>query len=180
MSWSIRMERHQHWHRTPALVGSHAGLSRHGLSAVPGYESVGRVVFAGPRRTDGRASGSSCRARAAMARCAAVGGAALARVAPGSRMVPVDEKFGEQSVLMALAATAYHAIAGTASPACRIDRRARRPRASAGAHRGAGGGQSAGGLGDQPRARGRAPRATGTRCWRRTTTRAGTIAPSAT
>ena len=38
------------------------------------------------------------------------GGAAGRLVAPGRRVVPVDEALGERAVLLALAATAYHAI----------------------------------------------------------------------
>lgn len=88
-----------------------------GYPLVPGYESVGRVVFAGPEA--GLTVGQ--RVFVPGARCygevrGLFGGAASRVVAPGSRMVPVDEKFGEQSVLMALAATAYHAIAGPVSP----------------------------------------------------------------
>ena len=40
------------------------------------------------------------------------GGAASTIVAGGSRVVPVSETLGEQAVLLALAATAYHAVSG--------------------------------------------------------------------
>ncbi len=88
-----------------------------GYPLVPGYESVGRVVFAGPEA--GLAVGQ--RVFVPGARCygevrGLFGGAASRVVAPGSRLVPVDEALGEQAVLLALAATAYHAIAGPVSP----------------------------------------------------------------
>jgi 3-hydroxyethyl bacteriochlorophyllide a dehydrogenase len=44
------------------------------------------------------------------------GGASRTVVVPGPRTSPVDERLGEQAVLMALAATAYHAGAGHAQP----------------------------------------------------------------
>ncbi len=88
-----------------------------GYPLVPGYESVGRVRFAGPE--SGLAVGQ--RVFVPGARCygevrGLFGGAASRVVVPGSRLMPVDESLGEQGVLLALAATAYHAIAGPASP----------------------------------------------------------------
>ena len=45
------------------------------------------------------------------------GGAASRVVVAGERALPIAERFGEQAVLLALAATAYHTIAaGTAPP----------------------------------------------------------------
>jgi 3-hydroxyethyl bacteriochlorophyllide a dehydrogenase len=84
-----------------------------GYPLVPGYESVGRVIFAGAE------SGLSVGQRVFVpgARCygevrGLFGGAASRIVAPASRLLPVAENFGEQAVLLTLAATAYHAIAG--------------------------------------------------------------------
>lgn len=79
---------------------------------VPGYESVGVVADAG---TDsGRAVGEVVFVPGA--RCygevaGLFGGAASRVVAPGSRLLPLPSGLGEQGVLMALAATAHHAIA---------------------------------------------------------------------
>jgi 3-hydroxyethyl bacteriochlorophyllide a dehydrogenase len=44
------------------------------------------------------------------------GGAAARLVAPGSRVVPIGESLGEDGVLLALAATAHHAVAGGERP----------------------------------------------------------------
>ena len=83
-----------------------------GYPLVPGYESVGRVVEAGPdsKHTVGE------RVFVPGARCygevrGLFGGAASRVVVAGSRVVPVSEALGRQAVLLALAATAYHAVA---------------------------------------------------------------------
>jgi 3-hydroxyethyl bacteriochlorophyllide a dehydrogenase len=83
-----------------------------GYPLVPGYESVGRVVQAGP--TSQRQVGE--RVFVPGARCygevrGLFGGAASRVVVGGSRVVPVSDAMGEQAVLLALAATAYHAVA---------------------------------------------------------------------
>lgn len=88
-----------------------------GYPLVPGYESVGRVVEAGSR--SGRSGGEQVFVPGA--RCfgkvrGLFGGAAARLVVAGARTVPVDEGLGEQNVLLALAATARHAIAGGALP----------------------------------------------------------------
>lgn len=88
-----------------------------GYPLVPGYESVGRVSVAGPR--SGCAVGDHVFVPGA--RCygevkGLFGGAASRVVVPGSRVVPVDEDLGEKGVLLALAATAYHAIQGGIHP----------------------------------------------------------------
>lgn len=88
-----------------------------GYPLVPGYESVGRVSVAGPR--SGRAVGDHVFVPGA--RCfgdvkGLFGGAASRVVVPGARVVPVDEDLGEKGVLLALAATAYHAIQGGQHP----------------------------------------------------------------
>jgi 3-hydroxyethyl bacteriochlorophyllide a dehydrogenase len=83
-----------------------------GYPLVPGYESVGRVAYAGSR--GGRKVGE--RVFVPGARCygevrGLFGGAAAKVVVPGARVTPIAENIGEQGVLLALAATAYHAIA---------------------------------------------------------------------
>jgi 3-hydroxyethyl bacteriochlorophyllide a dehydrogenase len=82
-----------------------------GYPLVPGYESVGRVVSAGT--ASGRAVGSRVfipGSRGFRDVRGLFGGAAGRLVAPGRRVVPVDEALGERAVLLALAATACHAI----------------------------------------------------------------------
>jgi bacteriochlorophyllide a dehydrogenase len=84
-----------------------------GYPLVPGYESVGRVREAGLR--SGHHAGE--RVFVAGARCfgevrGLFGGAASRLVVPGDRALEVDEALGERAVLLALAATAYHAVAG--------------------------------------------------------------------
>lgn len=88
-----------------------------GYPLVPGYESVGRVLFAGS--DSGVAVGDSVFVPGA--RCygevrGLFGGASARVVVPGNRLLAVDEGLGEQAVLLALAATAYHAIAGPEAP----------------------------------------------------------------
>lgn len=88
-----------------------------GYPLVPGYESVGRVSYAGPE--SGREVGQRVFVPGAL--CygevrGLFGGASSRVVVPGARLMPVEESLGEQGVLMALAATAYHAIAGPAAP----------------------------------------------------------------
>jgi 3-hydroxyethyl bacteriochlorophyllide a dehydrogenase len=84
-----------------------------GYPLVPGYESVGRVREAGP--TSGHKVGE--RVFVPGARCfgevrGLFGAAASHLVVPGSRAVSVSDDLGERAVLLALAATAYHAVAG--------------------------------------------------------------------
>ena len=82
-----------------------------GYPLVPGYESVGRVAEAGAR--SGRTAGELVFLPGARcfpdARCL-FGGAAARLVAPGARAVPVPEWLGERAALLALAATAHHAL----------------------------------------------------------------------
>jgi 3-hydroxyethyl bacteriochlorophyllide a dehydrogenase len=87
-----------------------------GYPLVPGYESVGRV------REAGTYSGLQAGERVFVpgAKCfgevrGLFGGAASRVVLPGSRVVRFDERLGEQGVLLALAATAYHVTAGPES-----------------------------------------------------------------
>ena len=84
-----------------------------GYPLVPGYESVGRVRQAGPE------SGHQVGERVFVpgARCfgevrGLFGGAASRLVVPGGKAVTVSDELGERAVLLALAATAYHAVAG--------------------------------------------------------------------
>lgn len=82
-----------------------------GYPLVPGYESVGRVREAGSR------SGARVGDRVFVpgARCygeirGLFGGASSRVVVPGAKAIRFDENLGEQGVLLALAATAYHAL----------------------------------------------------------------------
>jgi 3-hydroxyethyl bacteriochlorophyllide a dehydrogenase len=89
-----------------------------GYPLVPGYESVGRVVDAGAEARDRVGE----RVFVAGARCfdgvrSLFGGAAGRLIAPKSRAHAIDEALGERGVLMALAATARHAMA---APGARI------------------------------------------------------------
>ena len=84
-----------------------------GYPLVPGYESVGRVTQAGSR------SGARVGDRVFVpgAKCfgdvrGLFGGAASRVVLPGARTVRIAERLGEQGVLLALAATAYHVAGG--------------------------------------------------------------------
>ena len=89
-----------------------------GYPLVPGYESVGRVITAGS--DSGHTAGS--RVFVPGASCfgeirGLFGGAAARVVVPGKRVLAVDEDMGEQGVLLALAATAQHAVVmGRAPP----------------------------------------------------------------
>jgi 3-hydroxyethyl bacteriochlorophyllide a dehydrogenase len=88
-----------------------------GYPLVPGYESVGRVSSAGPR--SGIREGQ--RVFVPGAKCfkdvrGLFGGAASRIVVPGQRATPVDERWGEKAVLLALAATAQHALGAGPSP----------------------------------------------------------------
>jgi bacteriochlorophyllide a dehydrogenase len=94
--------------RMPAFPGM-------GYPLVPGYESVGRVVEAGLAAkiaigTQVFVPGAKCFGDSV--RCVH-GGAASHLVAPASRVVPVPAAFGESAVLLALAATALHALSGS-------------------------------------------------------------------
>ncbi len=89
-----------------------------GYPLVPGYESVGHVVEAGPQ--SGRRAGELVFVPGA--KCfgdvrGLFGGAASRVVLPGTRAMPIGDDLGDRGTLLALAATAYHAIAApTASP----------------------------------------------------------------
>ncbi len=88
--------------RMPAFPGM-------GYPLVPGYESVGRIARAGLR--SGRSAGEQVFVPGA--NCfdgvrGLFGGAASRLVVAGSRVIPLQDNLGEQAVLLALAATAYH------------------------------------------------------------------------
>ncbi|MGE4241280.1 chlorophyll synthesis pathway protein BchC [Ramlibacter sp.] len=89
--------------RMPAFPGM-------GYPLVPGYESVGRVSEAG--RASGRrvgeavfVPGSNCFGPVR----GLFGGAAQKLVVPGARALRIDPQLAERGVLLALAATAFHA-----------------------------------------------------------------------
>ena len=84
-----------------------------GYPLVPGYESVGRVVAAGPRAL--HRVGDAVFVPGA--RCwgpvrGLFGGAAARLVVSDDRVYDIDAALGESAVLLALAATAYHAVSG--------------------------------------------------------------------
>lgn len=92
-----------------------------GYPLVPGYESVGRVV-----ETHGETGlrvgdqvfvpGAKC-----FGEVRGLFGASASRlVVPAARVLPVDAQLGERGILLALAATAYHALAmsGATLPQC--------------------------------------------------------------
>ncbi len=88
-----------------------------GYPLVPGYESVGRVAEAGP--DSGRSVGEAVFVPGA--NCfgpvrGLFGGAAGRLVVPGARVTPIGDELNEKGVLLALAATAQHALAGHALP----------------------------------------------------------------
>ncbi len=88
-----------------------------GYPLVPGYESVGRVIAAGPDH-EARIGetvfvpGATCYGDIR----GLFGGAASRIVLPSARAVTIDPALGEKGVLIALAATAQHAITGPVLP----------------------------------------------------------------
>jgi 3-hydroxyethyl bacteriochlorophyllide a dehydrogenase len=85
-----------------------------GYPLVPGYESVGRIsalgaAVAGTRRLGERVfvPGARCYGEVR----GLFGGAASRVVVPAARVTTIDESLGESAVLLALAATARHALA---------------------------------------------------------------------
>ena len=83
---------------------------------VPGYEAVGRVVWAQARAgLIGRrvfVPGS----RSFKGVSGLFGASASRVIVPADRVTPVGDDLGENGVLLALAATAYHAVAGGEAP----------------------------------------------------------------
>ncbi|GGB75207.1 chlorophyll synthesis pathway protein BchC [Blastomonas aquatica] len=88
-----------------------------GYPLVPGYESVGRIIDSGAE-CKGRIGewvfvpGANCFADAR----GLFGGSARRLVVPSARALPIDESWGSDGVLFALAATALHAMAGGDAP----------------------------------------------------------------
>jgi 3-hydroxyethyl bacteriochlorophyllide a dehydrogenase len=88
-----------------------------GYPLIPGYESVGRVVEAGPehRHRVGEfvfVPGANC-----YGEIRGLFGASASRiVVPAARALTIDEGLGERGALLALAATAWHASAGHRQP----------------------------------------------------------------
>lgn len=83
-----------------------------GYPLVPGYEAVGRVLEVGKdgsRRVGQRVfvPGARCYGEVR----GLFGASASRLVVPGAKAIPVAERLGPQAVLLALAATAYHAVA---------------------------------------------------------------------
>lgn len=82
-----------------------------GYPLVPGYESVGRIVGAGSE-AEARIGewvfvpGANCYRDVR----GLFGGSARRVVVPSARALPISESLGEQGILYALAATAFHAI----------------------------------------------------------------------
>lgn len=82
-----------------------------GYPLVPGYESVGVVTEAGADATIAVGTtvfvpGANCYGDVR----GLFGGASRTVVAPAARVIPVDASLGERATLLALGATAYHAI----------------------------------------------------------------------
>jgi bacteriochlorophyllide a dehydrogenase len=79
---------------------------------VPGYESIGRIVAAG-KECEARIGervfvpGSACFIDAK----GLFGGTAQRLIVPSARAIPVPDSLAEKGILIALASTAYHAIA---------------------------------------------------------------------
>ena len=88
-----------------------------GYPLVPGYESVGQIVASGPdlQQRIGETvfvPGATCFGEVR----GLFGGAASRLVVPSVRAMAIDPSLGERGVLLALAATAQHAIVGDVLP----------------------------------------------------------------
>lgn len=88
-----------------------------GYPLVPGYESVGRIASVGCRAD--RQVGDQV--FVAGARCfqdvrGLFGGAAARLIVPAAKAIPIGEQLKERGILLALAATAYHAYADGPQP----------------------------------------------------------------
>ena len=88
-----------------------------GYPLVPGYESVGRIVDAGPEAHSRVGEwvfvpGADCYTEAR----GLFGGTAQRVIVPSARALPVSEELGHEGVLYALAATALHALKGSEPP----------------------------------------------------------------
>jgi 3-hydroxyethyl bacteriochlorophyllide a dehydrogenase len=88
-----------------------------GYPLVPGYESAGVVIDAGRNETHRLGEhvfipGATCYRDAR----GLFGGAARILITPAARAIRVQERLGARATLLALAATAHHAIAGGRAP----------------------------------------------------------------
>ena len=95
--------------------GSMPAFPGMGYPLVPGYESVGRVRRAAPgsRLQAGQkvfVPGTSCFNASGVK--SLFGGAASRLVVSEQRALPLSDSMGAEAVLLALAATAYHAVSG--------------------------------------------------------------------
>ncbi|RFO97013.1 chlorophyll synthesis pathway protein BchC [Rhodoferax lacus] len=93
--------------------GSMPAFPGMGYPLVPGYESVGRVVEVSDTATHQVGQrvfvpGASCLQGVR----SLFGGTASQLVVNQDRVVPVEDRLGANAVLLALAATAYHAVSG--------------------------------------------------------------------
>jgi 3-hydroxyethyl bacteriochlorophyllide a dehydrogenase len=83
-----------------------------GYPLVPGYESVGRVRCADGQGTLAAGTRVFVPGSSGFADVRGLfGGAARTLVAPAGRLVPLGESLAQEGVLLALAATAHHAVA---------------------------------------------------------------------
>jgi hypothetical protein len=86
------VDRNQFRHRTPAVVGPHAAVSRHGLSAGPGLRNGRRVSKAGSEMaSEGDrvfVPGANCYSNVR----GLFGGAAARLVVPAARVVPIEHR----------------------------------------------------------------------------------------
>lgn len=88
-----------------------------GYPLVPGYESVGRIIDAGPEHQQRIGEwvfvpGANCYADAR----GLFGGTASRLIVPSERALTISEDLGQNGVLMALAATALHSLTGGDPP----------------------------------------------------------------
>ena len=95
--------------------GSMPAFPGMGYPLVPGYETVGRVVRAGPEASMAPGQtvfvpGANCFGESGVR--SLFGGAASRLVVTEQKVLPVSDHLGPQAVLLALAATAYHAVSG--------------------------------------------------------------------
>ena len=88
-----------------------------GYPLVPGYESVGRIVDAGPQAQSRIGEwvfvpGANCYADAR----GLFGGTSSKLIVPSARALTISDELAEKGVLIALAATALHALTGGEPP----------------------------------------------------------------
>src|SRR5271165_4221898 len=82
-----------------------------GYPLVPGYESVGCVVEAGPEAHIAVGAQVFVPGARCFGPVRGLHGGAASRL--GARVVPVSVELGEKAILLALAATALHALSGS-------------------------------------------------------------------